>query len=339
MLNRLLCAFMGVVPLFVLAGSAVAGTIRHDRSIAGYRSLGSRYTSVGEVNGRDGYGGWSGSGVLIGGRWAITAAHVAEGADELRFAVGGRNFNARRWYINPQWNGDLLNGGDLAIIEFDQNITSQTGIRPAKRYGGAAELGNLATFAGFGRTGDGLSGDTDDNSERLAGRNYLDAYGSWLGGGKRANGILLADFDNRRQTADENLLGSARRDKLEYLIASGDSGGGVFMDVNGQERLVGIHSFVFANGLDDYDPDSDYGDGSGHTRVGAYKAWINAVLGGDAIESAIRPASSSNGPGGTLDPSRLVRWNMKTVALTTPEPATILAFGLPVIWAATRRSR
>jgi len=55
--------------------------------------------------------------------------------------------------------------------------------------------------------------------------------------------------------------------ELEFLIASGDSGGGLFID----NKLAGINSCVMAV---DKKPDSTYNDESGHTRVSKFLGWI-----------------------------------------------------------------
>jgi hypothetical protein len=54
---------------------------------------------------------------------------------------------------------------------------------------------------------------------------------------------------------------------LEFLIASGDSGGGLFID----GKLAGINSCIMAvNGS----PKSDYRTESGHTRISINLDWI-----------------------------------------------------------------
>jgi secreted trypsin-like serine protease len=54
---------------------------------------------------------------------------------------------------------------------------------------------------------------------------------------------------------------------LEFLIASGDSGGGLFID----NKLAGIHSCVMTVGKN---PQSKYGEESGHTRISNFIEWI-----------------------------------------------------------------
>ena len=60
--------------------------------------------------------------------------------------------------------------------------------------------------------------------------------------------------------------------KMEFLIASGDSGGGLFID----NKLAGINSCVMAV---DRSPQSKYNEESGHTRVSKFLGWINEYRG------------------------------------------------------------
>jgi secreted trypsin-like serine protease len=59
------------------------------------------------------------------------------------------------------------------------------------------------------------------------------------------------------------------------MIAPGDSGGGVFVQENGQTYLAGVHSFIsdFSNnGM------FGYGDVYGSTRVSGFIEWINGKI-------------------------------------------------------------
>jgi hypothetical protein len=59
--------------------------------------------------------------------------------------------------------------------------------------------------------------------------------------------------------------------ELEFLIGSGDSGGGLFID----GKLAGINSCVMAT---DGKPNSTYSDESGHTRISKYINWIETTI-------------------------------------------------------------
>jgi hypothetical protein len=61
------------------------------------------------------------------------------------------------------------------------------------------------------------------------------------------------------------------RTELEFLICSGDSGGGLFIN----KKLAGINSCVLAA---DKKPNSSYGDDAGHTRISKYVPWIKQKI-------------------------------------------------------------
>jgi len=66
-------------------------------------------------------------------------------------------------------------------------------------------------------------------------------------------------------------LKGGKKTALEFLIANGDSGGGLFID----KKLAGINSCVMA---DDKSLNSNYNDWSGHTRVSLHKPWIDKMI-------------------------------------------------------------
>ena len=66
----------------------------------------------------------------------------------------------------------------------------------------------------------------------------------------------------------------------EYGPAHGDSGGGLFVDVNDQPRLAGVQSgMLYRDGT----ANADYGDANYFTRVSTLIDWIQGVLAPDAI--------------------------------------------------------
>jgi hypothetical protein len=64
---------------------------------------------------------------------------------------------------------------------------------------------------------------------------------------------------------------------MEYMIAPGDSGGGLFITENNQTFLVGIASFRW--GILDGMADSTYGDVAGFTSVTSQLDWISSITG------------------------------------------------------------
>ncbi len=261
--SLLAVCFVGIATL------AQAGAIRHDRDDSLYLSLAASpgYSTVGQFIGTTTSSSYYGSGTLIAPNWILTAGHVVDQATSLSFNIGGASYTASNWVSHPSWNGDLSTGYDIGLVQLSSSIA---GITPAARYTNSNEIGALATSVGFGKTGTGLTGAIAFDGKKRAGQNVVDKFYS-----SQNNRILLSDFDNPTNAAD-NAFGSSIAGNLEYLIAPGDSGGGLFVDFGQGPLLAGVHSFGSAiDGL----VDSDYGDRSGHTRVSVFNSWIDSMLG------------------------------------------------------------
>ena len=79
---------------------------------------------------------------------------------------------------------------------------------------------------------------------------------------------------NKVRYIDKHLLICDLTDEytpIEFLIASGDSGGGLFID----KKLAGINSCVMTVGKK---PNSAYGSESGHTRISKHLQWITESI-------------------------------------------------------------
>ena len=99
------------------------------------------------------------------------------------------------------------------------------------------------------------------------------------------NAVLLSDFDalaSRDPAGSFNTLGSRNATDLEYHLAIGDSGGGVFLQENGTWYLAGVNSFVASQrdwtGTGNTLP-FGYGAVSGFTRVSSFKDFIQSATG------------------------------------------------------------
>ena len=86
---------------------------------------------------------------------------------------------------------------------------------------------------------------------------------------------MFVDFDNPTKASDSS-WGSSTPLPFEYLSALGDSGGGIFINVNGIDYLAGVDSVGVAN---DGNANSDYGDLAGFTRVSQFISWIQDKTG------------------------------------------------------------
>jgi hypothetical protein len=258
---------------------ARAGSIRADRDEADYRALGldSRYASVGSITWLFGLA--RGSGTLISPRWVLTAGHVVDSSGARTFRAGGTASNNGTAFTGAQniphesWSSSqILAGFDIGLIRLTNPVTN---IAPASRFTASDEVGRIGTSVGFGvfATGTTPANPLETVSDKRAGQNVLDAQGNsaYAGAG---NGIIAADFDDPGNADGLNSYGSTDPLNLEYCVTSGDSGGGVFVDVGARAFIAAVHSFV----EDPYsaaDDDSLYHDTYGSTRVSLFNQWID----------------------------------------------------------------
>jgi len=304
-----------------------AGTVRHDRSPLLHALLATSpvFDSVALVEGQNNSYGYNGSGTLIAPDVVLTAAHIVDEAVSLDVTIDGTTYSADMWGPFPKWQPNnpfgLIMGYDIGLIHLDTPVAD---ITPATRYQGKDERGQVAVFAGYGSTGTGLTGELRYDGVKRVGLNTIDTF--FLGNSDTSR-IFLADFDNPLRPSD-SLLGSPDPLGLEYLIASGDSGGPVFLATDSGLKVAGVHSFGF--GLD-FISDSDYGDITGHTRVTIFNDWINAVL--QAFETLPAGSMASDFPLEESLPGFVRRTR------TVPEPTTLLlaAFGAALILRQKRR--
>ncbi len=265
---------------FFLSGSVLGSTIRDvGTTDAGYQTLASfaQFQSVGLLT--SGVGNCSGT--LITGFHVLTAAHCI--GSSLNFNIGGNSYGASSSNIfGNTWSGNTLAGTDIAVIRLSAYVP---GIIPANLYTGTDEIGMLGFSVGFGRTGTGLTGDTLASGTKRAFDNAIDGTLATIaraGDTINSANILVADFDNPVNTA-ESSMGTNTAFNFEGNVAPGDSGGGLFVEVDSSWFLAGVTTFRDANCFYDNTStdctfDSDYGDISGWTRVSSFGTFIAAAV-------------------------------------------------------------
>jgi hypothetical protein len=281
-LRRLSAAAAGV---FVLTAGRTASaiTIRNDVADSQYTALSaqSQYASVGFIDVFDTNEDLFGSGVLIAPDWVLTAAHVVShdetgppvAASAVSFGMGASTtpftvapYSVSQVDVDPGYTGDSTLGTDLALIQLSTPITN---VAPAVLYSESlgSELGLTATVVGYGTTGNGLTGATKSSGTRRAMQNVIDAFGGQtVAAGSLSSyssSILFTDFDSPTNPS-LNVMGSATPLPLEGAVAPGDSGGGLFVTVNGVTYLTAEVDFASNPHTS---PTGKYGDFDGYTRV------------------------------------------------------------------------
>ena len=228
-----------------------------------YRDEAGFFPTVGRVSGS----GFSGSGVLIGNQWVLTAGHVATSKTNGTFRLGSQSVTIAQAIVAP---GYSLGGptNDIGLLRLATPISS---VEPANMFtfdDPAMLLGREATWVGNGMTGTGLTG-YQAVFELRAFTNVIDVYGNDPRYGLPSSSFV-ADFD--RPDGSTNAAGStAEASRLEGCVAPGDSGGGVFITLGGTRLLVGINSYLARF---DASANADYGDLSGASRLDLFAPWI-----------------------------------------------------------------
>lgn len=189
------------------------------------------------------------SAVVIDAHWVLTAAHVVKDQKICFIHKGNKAHEVTKVFIHPDFKEEGFGTADIALCYIDEDI--DLNFYP-QLYECDDEVNKVCSISGFGLTGTFLTGTVKADGNQRAGSNHIDEI---------QNDLLICTPSSRT---------SKKRSSLEFLIGSGDSGGGLFID----GKLAGINSCVLAS---DKKPDSTYGDEAGHTRVSKFIKWINTT--------------------------------------------------------------
>lgn len=230
-----------------------SGTIDPSVPDSRYVEYGKKFIHVVKIKGicnckkRDREHEFHASAVIISPHWVVTAAHVVSSADDMAILVGGRECKISKVKIHKDFDKDKMGHNDIALCYSDEDFGMD--FYP-ELYTESDEVGKIASICGYGMTGSFSTGAVKSDDLKRAGSNIVDRI-------------------EMKCLICNNLGG--RKTELEFMIASGDSGGGLFID----GKLAGINSFVMA---DDGKPNSDYGDECAHTRVSLYADWMKETM-------------------------------------------------------------
>lgn len=199
---------------------------------------------------------FNGSCVLINSQYFLTAAHVVQDSVTQHLLHNKKAIECTKLIIHKDFK-NKYGYFDIAIGRLRKPIEIE--FYP-ELYTKNDEVNKICSISGFGFSGNFNTGyDVSvQPKHRLAGSNYIDSIEKHL---------LICSADKGIKTS------------LEFLIAPGDSGGGLFIN----QKLAGINSCVFAT---DGKPDSDKSDYTGHTRVSIFIEWINTQM--SKIESDLQ---------------------------------------------------
>ena len=244
-------------PAITLLAALLAAThshailIRPDRDDAEYLELATRYPSSIILNAPDG------EGVLISRRWVLTAAHMVKALQELKTAprlqFAGRSYEIQSMFAHPEWKKG--NPFDIGLILLR---TPVEGVEPTPLYRSKDEGGKTVVIVGHGYTGKIGEKPSRENWDRKARAaiNTVDRLSP------RTLGLLIKPPDDASD--------------LQGAAAPGDSGGPLFIEVDGAPFVAGI-----GYGTDDTNNDGivgNVGDWELYVRVSTFVDWIEETM-------------------------------------------------------------
>lgn len=234
----------------LLLGVSFGGTIDPNVPDKKYIEYGKKYDCVVSLQGKikvdDKDTPFFASGVIISPRIVLTAAHVMKPSKDCFIVVDGKNVDILYSIIYDKFTEEKL-GFDIAVCLLKDEVNLQ--VYP-ELYSEEDEVGKICGIVGFGRTGSYHTGAIKFDLNKRGGSNTIDGL---------LNDLLVCSVKGGVKT------------QLEFLLATGDSGGGLFID----QKLAGINSGIMTS---DKKLDSNINDESTHTRISIHKAWIEEAI-------------------------------------------------------------
>lgn len=238
--------------LFVSCLSAdrlCSGTIDPHVPDSKYIEYGAKHECVVKIEGLYGEKSakYAASAVIIKPRFILTAAHVIHESKDCYITLKDKKINILFSMFLTDYDTDKIGPNDIAICYLEEDAIID--FYP-ELYAEDNEVGKICSLAGFGITGTHKTGMINGDGKKRAGSNIVDGI---------ISGMLVCSVNKPPKTA------------LEFLIANGDSGGGLFID----QKLAGIHSCIMTS---DGNLNANYNEDSLHTRISLHKDWIEATI-------------------------------------------------------------
>lgn len=224
-----------------------AGTIDPNTPDSQYIEYGNQFECVVKIQGRyqdDSL--YEGSAVLIDDHHFLTAAHVITNYKNCSIFSKNKKFDIQRILSHPDFKNDSVGFADIALGYSDDKFNLEY---YPPLYEENDEIGKICSISGYGFTGNFNIGAKIYDGKKRAGSNTID----------KIDRDLLVCSPSYRHHDDYT--------QLEFLIASGDSGGPLFID----QKIAGIHSLVMTAKKK---TESKYNEESGHTRISRFIKWI-----------------------------------------------------------------
>jgi hypothetical protein len=234
--------------LLCFFGPVLAGTIDPNTSDKHYVEYATKFPFVGRFMGKNELNDLHfGSVVAHQDTIILTAAHVINRTQTQFVIINNSIIPIKKYIVHDKYNEKEFGYYDIAVAILEKPMGLEW---YPDLYEDRDEVSQICSLSGFGMTGNFNTGAVVTDTEKRAGSNQIDFID---------RGLLICSPSIKNKTS------------LEFLIASGDSGGGLFIG----NRLAGIHSCVIGVGKKS---ESEYGSESGHTRISDHCEWIRKTI-------------------------------------------------------------
>lgn len=185
------------------------------------------------------------SGVVIGPRHVLTAAHVALNQNPANVTVVS-NTSATPTLLAVEAVTSYPTAdfpyNDLSLLRLVQAVPAGVAVYPVMD--AAQPLGTRVTLVGYGGSGNPTTGASVAGTSNIkrVGRNVIDQLVDRLDTSGRTGAFYLYDFDG--PSGNGALGGATLGNSTETSVAGGDSGSAAFVDTGSGPALYGLNTAV-----------------------------------------------------------------------------------------------